>query len=125
MKKRYGLKASFTVEAALVLPLCLLCVLSLIHEGIEIHEQVFAEAFINETLEKLSHCRDEEEKQTIEEEIRASVRNRLDDFQAEEYKDGNMIQYYKNSRQGIMKDKGFRPEKLLRGFTLIEDLTDK
>ena len=116
-------EASFTLEAALVMPVVLFCIVSMIIYGFGLHDIVVCNAAANEAAELMSHMSDAQGRDGIEDYINRKTGNlQAGEYRlsVEEYKDGSRISVFSDKGEREYEDEGMRPEKLMRKLTVLE-----
>ena len=102
-RKRYA-AAGFTVEAALVMPVVLFCVVLMIIYGFELHDIVVCNSAANEAAELMSHMSDAQGRDGIEEYInRKTGKLQAGEYRisVDEYKDGSRVSVFSDRRRLI------------------------
>lgn len=121
-RKRYA-AAGFTVEAALVMPVVLFCVVSMIIYGFELHDIVVCNSAANEAAELMSHMSDAQGRDGIEEYInRKTGKLQAGEYKisVDEYKDGSRVSVFSDRGDREYEDEGMIPEKFMRKLTVLE-----
>ena len=125
----HGLRASFTVEASLVMPVILFSIVFLIMAGFELHDIVLGNLVANEAAELYGHLPGEKDEVLLEDygnqrlgAVLSQIRYSLE---LEQYKDGSRVRLDFGEGTRVYEDEGSRPEKLMRKLTLVEELIEK
>lgn len=124
---RYA-SAGFTVEAALIMPVVLFCIVSMIVFGFRVHDIVVCNAAANEAAELWSHMSESQGREHIEEYINEKTDEMLAgrySITLEEYKDGSRAEVIDDGGDREYEDEGMRPEKLMRKLTVLEMLFEE
>ena len=122
------LPASYTVEAALVMPVVLLSVVLVIGAGFTLHDIVLGNLTANETAELYGHLPEDGDTQAIESygntRLSALLSGLGCSLEIEEFRDGSraVLSFEDGSRE--YEDGGSRPEKLMRRLTLLDALKE-
>ena len=122
------LAASFTIEAALVMPVVLFSVLLLIMAAFELHDIVIGNLTVNEAAELYGHLPENGDRERIEQYGNERLKTVLSDIgytmKIEEYRDGSRVELEFADGQREFEDSGSRPEKMMRAMTLLDAFTE-
>lgn len=121
-------KASFTIEAAAVMPIVLFSIVAMILACYKAHDILFANLSANEAVEVYGHLPEITGEDT--DSVSAAINNSLSTlFSGREYTisleengDGASATILGEGDNRTFEDSGFRPEKTLRSVTLIEEI---
>lgn len=128
MHKGFFLKASFTIEAAAVMPIVLSALVSMILAGYRMHDILYANISANQAVEIYGHL--PEGSRDIDT-VSAEENSRLDLlFSGREYtlsmqengENGASATITADGESRTYEDNGFRPEKTIRAITIIEEI---
>ena len=121
--------ASFTIEAALIMPIVLFVLASMIALGFALHDTALSNFTANEASELFSHLPEDEDTDTItvysNERLEAILSGAELEISIEEYKDGSISTIKGAGRDRSFTDNGFRPESFMRKITVIEEVMDQ
>lgn len=121
--------ASFTIEAALVMPVVLFSVLLLITAGFELHDIVLGNLTVNEAAELYGHLPENGDRERIEQYGNERLKSVLSDIgytmTIEEYRDGSRVELEFADGAREFEDGGSRPEKMMRSLTLLDTFKDE
>ncbi len=123
------LPASYTVEAALVMPVVLASIALLITAGFRLHDLVLANFVADEVVELYGHLPEDGDTEAVEAYGNSRLSAVLSDTRylvtVEEYLDGARAEltFAEGSRE--YQDAGSRPEKLMRSLTLLDAVLDE
>ncbi len=124
-RKREALSAVMTLEAAVIVPVTLIAVLSMTALGLKLHDIVIGNMTANEASELYNHLPDDiRDVDTIESYGESRLGNVLTDMKysldIEEYKEGSRVHLLSEGGERVYEDAGSRPEKLMRKLTLTD-----
>lgn len=119
------LKAGLTIEAAYTVSLVLLILGVWIRLIFINHDRALANAVINEAMELYGH-EDEKDMERLglyaDERLSGLLSQREADVSITEYRDGSRGRIAMSGYEGVLSDKGFEPQKIMRQLTLIEGI---
>lgn len=128
MEGHFFVSASFTVEAAAVMPIVLFAIIAMILAGYRAHDIFFTNLIANEALERYGHLPENgiEDADSISAAENDSLRSLFSGskytLSLEENGDGAMATVEGEDESRSYEDNGFRPEKILRSVTVIEEI---
>lgn len=127
MKKRV-LKASFTVEAAIVMPIVFITIATLIRADIRLHDMAVGSLAANEAAEiyeKMTEDMDAEYVEEYENERLGSLFSGNGySLDLEENGEGSSVTVFVGDTELKYTGNAYRPEKLMRKLTIIEEVAD-
>lgn len=124
-------KASFTIEAAAVMPIVLMVLVAMILAGYKVHDIFFSNLSANEAVEIYGHLSEEGSESidavTEDENKRLGLlfSGRKYSLTMEEYLDGSSATITGEGESRTYEDGGFEPEKIIRAVTVIEEIVGK
>lgn len=122
------LSGALTIEAAYIMIMALLIFGGMIRYCFVSHDRVISGMVLNEVLELSGHLKEEDMEGLGaygDERLSSLLSQKSFDLRLNEYKDGSMGSASGKDFQREMRDKGFRPHKLMRSLTMMEGLTDE
>ena len=126
--RKTRLRASYTIEAALVMPIALMAIVLMIGAGFELHDIVLGNLTANEAAELYGHLPENGDGQTIENYGAERLRSVLSDMEyslnIEAYREGSRVELSDGTDTREYEDPGSRPEKLMRQLTLLDAVPD-
>ena len=123
---RRGLRASMTVEAAVVLPVVFFALAVCIRYTFLLHDRFLGNAVLNEVMEQYGHRTEEEAEPAAayaEARLDHMLSRRRLDISVEGSGAGSEGSVSDGSMVIRMEDRGFAPEALMRRMTLCDGLT--
>ena len=118
--------ASYTIEAAAVMPLVLLILASMIACGFAMHDTVVTNFTVNEVAELYGHLPEGSDMEELSEYGNERLTALLSDTEytinIESYKDGSKTTVTGDGTSRYHTDSGFHPETLMRKITVIEEV---
>lgn len=123
------LSASFTIEAAVVVPIVLFALAGMISLGLWMHDIVIGNMTANETAELYSYrLEDEADSRELEQYGGTRLGSVLSDMSysisIDRYGDGSRVQLSTDKSDREYELNISRPEKLMRQLTIIEELVE-
>lgn len=128
MRNLFLVKASFTIEAAFVVPITLWALVSMILAGYRMHDIFYSNVSANEAVERYEHLSPYglEDADSISEAENSNLdllfSGRDYSLSLEENGDGASATITSGGESRTYEDSGFRPEKILRNITVIEEI---
>lgn len=119
------LSGVMTIEAAVIVPVALIAILSMTVMGLKLHDKVIGNMTANEAAELYNHLpediRDADNIEGYGETRLQSVLSGMNyTLDIEAYKEGSRVHLGSGTDERIYEDAGSRPEKLMRKLTLTD-----
>ena len=118
------MKGSMTIEASYIMSAVLLALGMMISICLINHDRILATAFLNEAVELYGH-QDTESRHADEGRLSYLLSEMPYGLSILEYRDGCSGSVTVGAFEAKLRDKGFKPQELMRRLTLIEVLKEK
>lgn len=125
---RKYLKASFTVEAAVVMPVIIISLVGIILFGYKLHDIVTANITANEMAELYGHSTGNDNAERIYEygntRLSGLFSGRKYEIEIDKSGDGSIVTVKGSEGRRTFEDAGFQPQKFMRKMTILEEVID-
>ena len=124
-KRGNFLRASFTIEAAVVMPVIIVSLAGMILFGYKLHDIVTANITANETAELYGHLLQKDDAEDVHEygnkRLSGLFSGRKYEINIEDTGDGSTVTLSGGEEKRIYEDSGFSPQKFMRKITALEE----
>ncbi len=125
-KEKFGLEASFTIEAAVVMPVVIISLAGIILFGYKLHDIVTANITANETAELYGHFLQKDDAGELYEygnkRLAGLFSGRKYEINIEEKENGSIVTIDGKEGRRIYEDAGFSPQKFMRKITALKEV---